>query len=288
MAQDAIGTIDPNTTSGTDLATLLTDFDATFHSTNSGTTRPAALLAGGMWLDTTDDPVWKLKVFAGGTVDWVLLTVNKTTGAKTFTGTVSGSGTGNVVSTRAINTGHSLTGGGNLTADRYLTLLNDTASPGNNKVYGTDGTGTRGWFAAQTLPKIVERQEMWPTPGTYSWTCPGDVSYATIVAIAGGSGSVGGEFPNTASRLTGRSHLTPGHTYTVKVGVPGTEVMGGLGGETSLQNKIYAYGNGSASFVNETTGNDLATSYRAENGVIYGDAGVGGLLVITYFQFVAS
>jgi hypothetical protein len=46
---------------------------------------------------------------------------------------------------REVATQHSLTGGGDLSADRTLSLVNDTASPGNNKVYGTDGTGVRGW-----------------------------------------------------------------------------------------------------------------------------------------------
>ena len=46
---------------------------------------------------------------------------------------------------RSVATQHSLTGGGNLSADRTLALVGDTASPGNNKVYGTDSGGTRGW-----------------------------------------------------------------------------------------------------------------------------------------------
>lgn len=46
---------------------------------------------------------------------------------------------------RAINTQHSLTGGGSLSTDRILSLVNDAAVPGPNKVYGTDGTGARGW-----------------------------------------------------------------------------------------------------------------------------------------------
>lgn len=46
---------------------------------------------------------------------------------------------------RSIATQHSLTGGGNLSADRTLALVNDTATPGANKVYGTDGSGVRGW-----------------------------------------------------------------------------------------------------------------------------------------------
>lgn len=50
--------------------------------------------------------------------------------------------------TRAVNTSQSLTGGGALTADLALTLVGDTASPGNSKYYGTNGSGVRGWYAS--------------------------------------------------------------------------------------------------------------------------------------------
>lgn len=46
---------------------------------------------------------------------------------------------------RAVNTQHSLTGGGTLSQDRTLSLVGDTASPGASKVYGTDASGVRGW-----------------------------------------------------------------------------------------------------------------------------------------------
>jgi hypothetical protein len=46
---------------------------------------------------------------------------------------------------REVATTHSVTGGGDLTADRTLSLVNDAATPGANKVYGTDGTGAKGW-----------------------------------------------------------------------------------------------------------------------------------------------
>lgn len=39
----------------------------------------------------------------------------------------------------------SLTGGGDLSANRTLSLVNDAASPGNNKYYGTDGSGVKGF-----------------------------------------------------------------------------------------------------------------------------------------------
>jgi hypothetical protein len=52
---------------------------------------------------------------------------------------------GAVQTTREVATTDSIQGGGDLSADRTLSLVGDTASPGNNKVYGTDGSGVRGW-----------------------------------------------------------------------------------------------------------------------------------------------
>jgi hypothetical protein len=49
---------------------------------------------------------------------------------------------------RSISTNHSLTGGGDLSTDRTLSLVGDTASPGNSKIYGTNASGVRGWYDA--------------------------------------------------------------------------------------------------------------------------------------------
>jgi hypothetical protein len=57
----------------------------------------------------------------------------------------SGNGTLVLQSTN-INTSGSLTGGGNLSTDRTLSLVNDNASPGNSKYYGTNASGTKGFF----------------------------------------------------------------------------------------------------------------------------------------------
>lgn len=48
--------------------------------------------------------------------------------------------------TITITGGTSLAGGGDLTANRTLTLLGDAATPGNTHYYGTDGAGTKGFF----------------------------------------------------------------------------------------------------------------------------------------------
>ena len=53
---------------------------------------------------------------------------------------------GEVPSSRQIATQFSLTGGGDLTNNRVLNLVGDVASPGNNKLYGTNGAGARGWY----------------------------------------------------------------------------------------------------------------------------------------------
>jgi hypothetical protein len=49
--------------------------------------------------------------------------------------------------TRSVSTQHSLTGGGDLSANRTLSLVGDVASPGNNMVYATNSSGVRGWLA---------------------------------------------------------------------------------------------------------------------------------------------
>jgi hypothetical protein len=43
----------------------------------------------------------------------------------------------------------SLTGGGDLSANRTISLVNDSSTPGNSKYYGTDSSGAKGYF---TLP----------------------------------------------------------------------------------------------------------------------------------------
>lgn len=40
----------------------------------------------------------------------------------------------------------SLTGGGSLSANRTISLVGDSATPGNSKYYGTNGTGSKGYY----------------------------------------------------------------------------------------------------------------------------------------------
>lgn len=66
--------------------------------------------------------------------------------------TVGSGGASLVFSPNSVTTTQSITGGGNPTSSGFsaLKLVNDTASPGNNKFYGTNSSGVKGWQSLQT------------------------------------------------------------------------------------------------------------------------------------------
>lgn len=76
------------------------------------------------------------------------------TGLSFSAGTLSATGGAGTVT--QINTQQSITGGP-ITSTGTINLVNDTATPGNLKYYGTDGSGTRGWFAlTNSLPALTQ------------------------------------------------------------------------------------------------------------------------------------
>lgn len=77
--------IDPNATSGTELASLLNDFKDIIISGFGTTTgsRPASILNGGMWVDAQNAPIIILKHFDGAD-DITIMTINYTTNTVSF------------------------------------------------------------------------------------------------------------------------------------------------------------------------------------------------------------
>jgi hypothetical protein len=67
--------------------------------------------------------------------------------------TVSSANNGVVFSANNVTTTNSITGGGNPNAPSWtaLKLVNDTATPGNNKFYGTNSSGVKGWQSNQAV-----------------------------------------------------------------------------------------------------------------------------------------
>jgi hypothetical protein len=74
-------------------------------------------------------------------------------GSTYYSLTVNSANSAIVFSANNVTTTNSLTGGGNPNSPAWtaLKLVNDTATPGNNKYYGTNGSGTRGWQSIQAM-----------------------------------------------------------------------------------------------------------------------------------------
>lgn len=83
MSQSVFSTINPATTSGTQLATLLNDFKNALMSGLSGTSRPSQTTPGGTWIDTTNEGspnfYWSYKIY-DGTTDIEMFRINLATG----------------------------------------------------------------------------------------------------------------------------------------------------------------------------------------------------------------
>jgi len=70
---------------------------------------------------------------------------------------------GAVPENRSITTRWSLTGGGDLSANRILNLVGDVFSPGVNKYYGTAAAGTRGYHNLPSFPTPIDDILDWDT-----------------------------------------------------------------------------------------------------------------------------
>jgi hypothetical protein len=219
MTQTELGTIDPNETSGTELAALLTAFGIAHKSGNRGPTRPTYAVMGTLWVQTVSSSNHTLNYFTG-TVDIPLIMINPVTATAivplaTLAGTAAalsgGVGGDAALSTRLISTSMSLTGGGSLEANRTLALVGDVTTPGLNKVYGTDAVGARGWRDIPVTPKPVRKQIVYTSPGTHTFVCPAVQSvWVTCIAAGYDGGFVYG--------FEGGLPVVGGTSYTVVVG----------------------------------------------------------------------
>ena len=130
-------------------------------------------------------------------------------------------------STVSISTQHSLTGGGDITTTRTLNLVNDVASPGNDKLYGTNGSGTRGWYDQPTgggiSGIIVEDEGIAGSPSiftTLNFTGAGvtatDAGGGEVtINIPGGGGS--GSLTNASYDITAQAYGVIGSTAPERI-----------------------------------------------------------------------
>ena len=156
---------------------------------------------------------------------------------------------------------------------------NQTANGGvSDGVPGSDGGVRIIWGYNRSYPQNntatgqngepIQGAEEFTTAGTFSWTCPDNVTSVCVVAIGGGGGGSGAyDGSNDNSRGSGGGgglgyknniSVTPGQSYTVVVG------DGGGGGQS---------GTGSAQL---SRGGDGGDSYFIDATTVKGGAGLGG------------
>lgn len=100
---------------------------------------------------------------------------------------------------RSISAAGSLSGGGDLSADRSLQLQGDADSPGNNRFYGTDGSGTKGFHA---LPESFDAENIIVDDSALHVIAGADAQ--TVLAATDAALQTGGFMPD---RLIGFHHM---------------------------------------------------------------------------------
>lgn len=138
---------------------------------------------------------------------------------------------------------------------------------------------------------VLEREILYTTPGTHSWTCPAGVNYVSVVCIGGGGGGMYYNVSNSGWRYSmngggggglawmNNISVTPGTSYNVVVGAGGSNgaySSGSTAGDRSYfwsQFILRANGGGAGRYNTDISGGAIVTSgsYGTSRG-----GGVGG------------
>lgn len=171
---------------------------------------------GNTWPTVPDAPTLGTVSLTGGNGASIPFTTNDLHGA-TFTSTTVVSNCGSFTATGS-SSPLTITG---LTACSSYTFTATTTSN-----VGTSASSTASNSITATVPTS---QELFATPGTYSWTAPTGVTKVSVIAVGGGSnGGVGGSASSGGGGGGGglaynnNISVTPGSSYTVVVGDRGT------------------------------------------------------------------
>ena len=134
---------------------------------------------------------------------------------------------GFVPTTTQVVGSQSITGGGALSSNATLTLVGDSANPGNSQLYGTNSSGTKGWYKNTGAEDELSGQYEAPSVKVYkikvrasyagtinSFACSTSAGSATYSIQINGTG-VGGLTALTASTTLSYTLATSGNTFNV-------------------------------------------------------------------------
>lgn len=141
----------------------------------------------------------------------------------------------------------------------YIQLANDSTSPGNSTYYGTNSTGSKGFFAF-TAPGDSTRT-LYVANDTF--TAPTGLTTAYVTMIGGGGGGGGGQNTQSGGGGGAGGESIVSHIYSVTGGANYTVTVGGAGA-------------GGAANTNGASGGDTSFDTLTVSGGSGGDAGDGG------------
>lgn len=171
----------------------------------------------------------------------------------------------------------SLSGGGDLTANRTLSLVNDSATPGNTMYYGTNGTGTKGYYALPSATPVATTT----TSGTI--TLAGDLAGTgaspTVAKVNGVSmsGTPQSGYVPVASSATAATWGTVNDATAVKLAgstMTGTLILPSLrvtGGTLGAGKVLTSDASGNATWQSPSASNTNAVSKNTAYTAVPGD-----------------
>jgi len=126
---------------------------------------------------------------------------------------ISGSSalSGLVPNTISVSGSQSITGGGPLTSNATLTLVGDSTSPGNSKLYGTNSSGSKGWY--NNTGSEDELSGQYESPSVKLYKVKVRASYAGTInsfACSTSAGSLTYSIQINGTAVTGLSSLSAG------------------------------------------------------------------------------
>lgn len=235
MSQDVFSSINPSTTSGTQLAAILDDFKDAVMSGLSGTSRPPQTTAGGYWVDTTNEGspnfYWKFMLYTGS-VDVEVFRINLSTGKASISGTDS---TFEVSRTSADQVGALFTFLKSRVANNGQVLDGDEIGELRFSVKNDDGDT----MVVATMRAIASDDATDAAAGAYLvWetTPDGTASAAEHMRLINGRLGIGTQAPETQLHVAGSLGIRSDYTADSANGAQLSLQKGRSSGDGSTQN----------------------------------------------------
>jgi hypothetical protein len=168
-------------------------------------------------------------------------------------------------------------GGAAMTFTGTPSLASDTSFPGSDALPQMKGASFTGSTAAGG---VIPSPALYDTPGTYTWTCPGDVTSITSAECWGAAGGGGGTGNQMQAGGTGATSTFAGDAVTVTAhgghGGGGNTGVGGTGGTGGTGSGNDTHHNGGAGAAGDNSGNFGGGGGGSGGSAAAGNAASGG------------